>query len=45
MDHCPLVGRVVNQQVIELRARDLPGDRALMMHGLEEIERPRLLTG
>ena len=35
-----LLRRMVDQQVIEFSARDLPGDSTFVMHRLEEIERP-----
>src|ERR1700741_813532 len=36
---------MVDQQVIELRARDLPGDGAFVMYRFEEIKRARLFPG
>src|SRR5688500_15338184 len=44
MHHGALFGRMIDQQVIELRPRDLPGDGTLVMDGLEEVERARLLA-
>src|SRR6185295_8597450 len=40
-----LVGRVIKQQMIELRARDLPRDGAFVMNSLEEVKRTRLFAG
>src|ERR1700752_396966 len=40
MHHHTLLGSMINQQVIELCARDLPGDSAFVMHGLKEVKRP-----
>src|ERR1043165_909055 len=40
-----LLGSVIDQEMIELRARDLPRDRAFVVHCFEEVERPRLFTG
>src|SRR6185369_7813739 len=39
-----LFSSVIDQQMIKLRARDLPRDSALVMHRFEEVERPRFLT-
>src|SRR6185369_5967191 len=39
-----LLGRVVNEQVIEFRACHLPGDGAFVMYRLEEVEGARLLA-
>jgi hypothetical protein len=43
MDHHATISSVINQQLIELSAVYLPRHRALMMHRLEKVERPRLL--
>ena len=40
-----LVGSMINQQMIELRARDLPRDGAFVMNSLEEVKRARLFAG
>jgi len=45
MHNRALFSRVINQQMIELRARDLPRDSALVVHSLKEVERARLLAG
>ena len=44
MHNSALLRRVIDQHVIELRTRHLPGDCAFVMHGFEEIERARLFT-
>jgi hypothetical protein len=36
-----LLSSVIDQQVIKLRARDLPRDSTLVMDRFEEVERPR----
>src|SRR5687768_9215617 len=45
MDHRALIGRVVDQQLIKLGARHLPGNGTLVMHSFKEIERTRFLAG
>src|SRR6478672_12073110 len=44
MDHSALLSRVINQQLVEFRAGDLPRYRTLMMHSLKEVKRARLLA-
>src|SRR6185369_4977159 len=44
MHNRPLFGSMIDQQMIELRARDLPGDGAFVMDSLEEIKRARLFA-
>ena len=44
MHNRALLSSMIDQQVIELRARDLPRDGTLVMHRFKEIERPRLLA-
>src|SRR6185503_6875461 len=43
MNRNALLSSVIDQQMIELRARDLPRHSTLMMHCFKEVERTRLL--
>src|SRR5689334_5400731 len=44
MNRHALLSSVIDQQVVKLRARDLPRHSALVMHRLEKIEWPGLFT-
>src|ERR1044071_2973395 len=45
MHNRTLIGSMIDQQMIEFRARDLPRDGAFVMDSLEEVKRARLFAG